>query len=662
MVLSKIDIPPQAQHFLECGIEECERNCKFYCNICHQRFCKQCSEEHLKSPENKNHEVVLYQQRKRQLPVKKCRIHLTKDVDMFCEECQVPLCSICVALPIYHRGHVFCDLDRVYADIFANFQEEIYKVLKYILPKSQLLKQQIEENISEIKYAMVNIIRSIRNEGKTLKSLVDTVIYENIELLENFQVALSKMGCSIEKCEGNCEFYCNPCHQRLCKQCKDVHLKSSDYKNHEVVLYQHRKTQIPLKKCKIHPTKDVDMLCKECQVPVCSKCATGEDHRGHIFLDISELDPVYAKLFEYLQEKISIDHMYFLHVHIPTSQEKENEKDSSKIKHIIDNIRKSMESEGEYFKILVDRVVSENLERLEQIEHSLLEDLKNQDKTIDDYIIYLNNLVKELRRCLSSTELQKLMSEIKNSKTRPIPEVTKLVTPSFIAGQYSKNDIIQLLVLEEFIKTGNWRPLSIHSSHINGDLLVGKKIQRDVKGQELYNDPHYITENINGDICTSDKETLVVVNKSGDHMFSYTGQGSMFRPSGICKNKCDEEKVTRYQQNRKRIIKWKYKNENVGQELYNDPHYITENINGDQNITMALSKVDIPNKARHVLKCGVEECENNFAFYCKPCQERFCKHCRDEHQKIPENTNHEVVLYKHRKGLLHLEKCKIHPT
>ncbi|XP_061192362.1 uncharacterized protein LOC133200592 [Saccostrea echinata] len=349
----------------------------------------------------------------------------------------------------------------------------------------------------------------------------------------------------------------------------------------------------------------------------------------------------------------------------------------------MDNIRLSMKTEGDSLKSLLDTVVSENMKQLDQIEHSLLEDLKTQDKTMDDYITYLNNLVKELHICLSSTEPQKLMSE-KKPKIPSIPETTKPVTPRFTAGQYSKSDVTKLLgkihvpntkaekremipmksfyntamkpthkqmkedrkksdkkqtlslsasvtkvrvfnvpgvddvfhvsldqsdrlwisnrygnlvqtdlqgnviqkiktsggsegyhtvtqdgdliftdqnkkvinritqdnKITEFIKTGYWIPLSIHSSYINGNLLVGmagkvtrynktgkelQNIQRDNKGQGLYKEPHYITENINGDICTSDYYNgVVVVNKSGQHRFSYTGQKSEFHPYGIC--------------------------------------------------------------------------------------------------------------------------------
>ncbi|XP_062616093.1 uncharacterized protein LOC134277802 [Saccostrea cucullata] len=320
----------------------------------------------------------------------------------------------------------------------------------------------------------------------------------------------------------------------------------------------------------------------------------------------------------------------------------------------MDNIRSSMKTEGEALKSLVDTVIYEKMKQVDQIENSLLEDLNTQDKTMDDYITYLNNLIKELQKCLTSTEPQKLMSE-KKLQIRSIPATTKAVTPGFTAGQYIKSDVTKLLVkihapktkaekreirpfesvyniamkhtytqmkedgkksdkklempssasvtkvrefnlpgvwnvhhvaqdpssrlwisdsecilvqtdlqgneiqniktngrdqgyhtvtqdgdliftdkdkkvinritqdndITEFIKTREWKPLSIHSSNINGDLLVGKvkdkegkvtrynktgkelqDIQRDIKGQELFKLPHYIIENINGDICT----------------------------------------------------------------------------------------------------------------------------------------------------------------
>ena len=112
--------------------------------------------------------------------------------------------------------------------------------------------------------------------------------------------------------------------------------------------------------------------------------------------------------------------------------------------------------------------------------------------------------------------------------------------------------------ITEFIKIGDWQPLqSVYSSHINGDTLVGmmkdkeaisnvtrysktgnevQNMQKDNDGELLIKYPQYITENINGDICTSDyiKQAMVVMNKPGKHRFSSRGQGVDFRPRGIC--------------------------------------------------------------------------------------------------------------------------------
>lgn len=60
---------------------------------------------------------------------------------------------------------------------------------------------------------------------------------------------------------------------------------------------------------------------------------------------------------------------------------------------------------------------------------------------------------------------------------------------------------------------------------------TGKKIQniqKDSKGEAIYSGPHYITENINGNICVSDadKEAVVVLYQSVQYRFSYTGQES----------------------------------------------------------------------------------------------------------------------------------------
>ncbi|XP_062595854.1 uncharacterized protein LOC134257227 [Saccostrea cucullata] len=401
------------------------------------------------------------------------------------------------------------------------------------------------------------------------------------------------LECGFEDCERNCEFYCNSCHQQMCKSCRDQHLKIPENKNHEVVLYQQRRRQLPMKKCRIHFTKEMDILCQECNIPICSKCSTMQEH---------------STLKKDLHREI--------------------QKDVAEVKQIMDSIRTSMKAEAESLKNMVDTVLLENMEELHRKEKSLLKKLRRQKKTFDDYIAYLSDLVKEFQSYLSSTELTNFTTKLPdNLQIKSIPETTKPVTPEFSSAQYNKNDIAKLLGkliksdkraelrrvkpmeihpiatsmkstseqtkqdkhvksdkkqtlslsasvtkvrefyvpdlqgnviqkietsgrrgyhtvtqdrdltftdkdkkainritqdnnITEFIKTGDWTPVSIHSSHINGDLLVGMWTSGKAKVTR-YNKTGKELQNIQRD------------NK-GEELFSYTGQKSKFEPYGIC--------------------------------------------------------------------------------------------------------------------------------
>ena len=101
----------------------------------------------------------------------------------------------------------------------------------------------------------------------------------------------------------------------------------------------------------------------------------------------------------------------------------------------------------------------------------------------------------------------------------------------------SDGSITTLLTLD----SPDLSPTCIHSSHINGDLLIGLSnesyprtarvmrcdgtgrkigdIELDEEGQRLYEYPHYITENkINGDIVVSDERKGALVAVSYTHL------------------------------------------------------------------------------------------------------------------------------------------------
>ncbi|XP_065939430.1 tripartite motif-containing protein 5-like [Magallana gigas] len=248
--------------------------------------------------------------------------------------------------------------------------------------------------------------------------------------------------CGTEDCEKNCQFYCNDCHKPMCEQCRDEHQKSPEIKNHEVVDYKQRKRQIPVEKCKIHPTKDIDLLCEECQIPLCSKCTATKEHRGHVFTD---LEIVFAEKVSQYQDEIDKIRNYFE----PVSQDvkKEIAGDVTEIKKIMEGIRTAMKAEAESVKRMVDAVTSDKIEQVNKIEQSSLETLNSQNQEIDNYINYLIDLIQTYYGCLSPSKIENLTLSLKSKslKIRPVPETSKPVPPVFTAGKHSKEDVAKLL-------------------------------------------------------------------------------------------------------------------------------------------------------------------------------------------------------------------------
>lgn len=136
-------------------------------------MCKQCRDEHTKSPETKHHKLVHYRHRKRKLPVEKCKNHPTKNLDMLCEDCEIPVCSKCATQ--YHQKHAFKDLEEIYSKRFILCLEEINKINQNFLPTSKHMKKNVEEDKISIKEYMRNIRKHVKDESKYFLDLMESM-------------------------------------------------------------------------------------------------------------------------------------------------------------------------------------------------------------------------------------------------------------------------------------------------------------------------------------------------------------------------------------------------------------------------------------------------------------------------------------------------------
>nr|XP_034312077.1 uncharacterized protein LOC117684374 [Crassostrea gigas] len=448
-----------------------------------------------------------YRQRQHQLPVEQCKDHPTRNIDMLCEDCQIPVCSKCVIQD--HQKHTLNDLETIYSEKFTLCLDEIYRIHHYFIPTSQDMQKVIMKDTKEIKATMDKMRTSIMAEAEMLKSLVDTVLSDKIEQVNKMEESLMEELQNQDKTYHNYISY-------LKHLVKEFHgyLSSAKLQNNPIIFSfsdQLKIQPIPEITKPVPPVFTTGHCSKEDIAKLLGKVTVPDIKPENREIKPMETASTQLKLREKEMKQVG---------------EKSDVKPTLSLSSFVTKVR-------EYKVTGVDCVCHISLGKSGRLWAS---DRKG-------------NLVQ--------TDLQGNQLKIQTSGgSEGYHTVTQNGDLIYVD---KKNRVIykikQKNTIIEFIRTGDWEPISIYSSIINGDILVGmikgieakvtrynktgeeiQNIQRDKDGQELYWHPHYITENFNGDICTSDltKKVVVVVNKSGQLRFSYTDQRSKSTPYGIC--------------------------------------------------------------------------------------------------------------------------------
>ncbi|XP_062599995.1 uncharacterized protein LOC134261584, partial [Saccostrea cucullata] len=159
------------------------------------------------------------------------------------------------------------------------------------------------------------------------------------------------------------QMYCDFCHVKLCKPCIGEHI-ADEYEKHKIVLFQKKKSTLIYPKCATHPTKTCDLQCKECDIHVCPSCFTSSQHKGHSFLELSEI-------YNSKKKDIAKDTEELQHIISPTYEEITNDLETQ-----IANF------EGEYKKLKT----------------AVTEYGKQWHREIDNVIIAMKKEIKSLKR------------------------------------------------------------------------------------------------------------------------------------------------------------------------------------------------------------------------------------------------------------------------
>ena len=95
--------------------DECSQPATVYCDACDVYMCEQCELSHKKSKFTRKHQIIAVTQAKSKPKKMYCSKHMSKLLDIFCEDCNESICSVCLFKE--HKKHKCCALEEKMDDL-----------------------------------------------------------------------------------------------------------------------------------------------------------------------------------------------------------------------------------------------------------------------------------------------------------------------------------------------------------------------------------------------------------------------------------------------------------------------------------------------------------------------------------------------------------------
>ncbi|XP_065929578.1 tripartite motif-containing protein 3-like [Magallana gigas] len=271
--------------------------------------------------------------------------------------------------------------------------------------------------------------------------------------------------------------YCDICHIHLCKACVGEHL-SDESTEHKVVPFKKRGSTT---KCQNHSSKVCELFCKQCDIPICVKCASSKEHKGHEFIDVVEtlenqkgiilndLQELEKSIYPKYQEIASI---------IPVMKADLNENSKK--------LTKAIEKHEEDLCREIDTMIKKLKSDLNEMDSKYLTVLNKQENEITRTIFEIKQSIADLKKLLNSNDVSHISAyKSRNYEFRRLPPKLTATLPKFTPEKINKEQLY-----EQF---GSLSALSIKTEE-HGYTMDFPIAESSPPDRPLINVPRVITE------------------------------------------------------------------------------------------------------------------------------------------------------------------------
>ncbi|XP_056015328.1 uncharacterized protein LOC130052982 [Ostrea edulis] len=146
-----------------------------HCKLCHINLCVICVGKHL-SDSSKDHNVVPFIKHIKSTPnYPKCPKHAEKHCEMFCEKCDIPVCSTCISSD-KHRGHKISDVLEKLGSKTESLQKDLEELETRIYPRYEEMASDVQTGKAELETKYGKLTTEANQQGEILHREITTIV------------------------------------------------------------------------------------------------------------------------------------------------------------------------------------------------------------------------------------------------------------------------------------------------------------------------------------------------------------------------------------------------------------------------------------------------------------------------------------------------------
>lgn len=199
LVGTLIDIVPVSSRveFCEpCKDSQVSKVARSWCQQCSEALCEECTKCHMSMKATKSHEITgLDNVHSNPKPAIKeevmCKEHPHKDIDMYCQNHDLPCCSVCIAT--YHRQCLkISQLEDAMKDVSLKNSKQLFKDMDKLVSEAERIKRERHEVMRSTLAQKTKLLEKV---AQTKKKLIDHIEKLEAQIIAKFTaVSETDMG------------------------------------------------------------------------------------------------------------------------------------------------------------------------------------------------------------------------------------------------------------------------------------------------------------------------------------------------------------------------------------------------------------------------------------------------------------------------------------